>query len=227
LTLTINGKGNFILFGAPSIPPGKGIDFFEPVVKDELHKETAPEEGKRVYEYGFTTNSAGRYSISPVSFGFFDVSTRSFKVISSDSLSFVVIKPLTSNSTALVNRYFKKPAYWWWLLLLFAIGASLTAYLYVARKIKPGGSTIISGKRDYAQEIINLPHSISDKQTCFELLKILSDFARMNEARLNEEQHLMMQSMRSDCQLMLYSDISAEGRKEELKRRALAIVNET
>jgi hypothetical protein len=56
LTVVINGKGNFMQFGSPTINWPKEFDVFDPIVTDELNKNSVPTEGSRKYVFGFTTN---------------------------------------------------------------------------------------------------------------------------------------------------------------------------
>lgn len=71
LVVTINGGGNFIQFGPPVIQWPKAFDVFDPLVEDDLNKNSSPTEGTRKYIYNFTANKEGDFIIPPVRFSFF------------------------------------------------------------------------------------------------------------------------------------------------------------
>ncbi len=59
LEVTISGKGNFVQLNAPAVQWPKGMEGFEPSVKDALDKSTTPLTGSRTYRYPFVSATAG------------------------------------------------------------------------------------------------------------------------------------------------------------------------
>ena len=94
LTLTISGNGNLQLVTAPDINWPRGIETFEPKVKDELELQTIPVSGKKIFEFPFTVDVAGKYQLPSIDFSYFDPALASYKIIHIDPISFSVQKGL-------------------------------------------------------------------------------------------------------------------------------------
>ena len=71
LEITISGKGNFVQLNAPAVQWPKGMEGFEPSVKDSLDKSASPLTGSRTYRYPFVSATAGEYTIPGITFSFF------------------------------------------------------------------------------------------------------------------------------------------------------------
>ncbi len=70
--ITISGQGNFTQLNAPSIKWPKGLEGFEPTIKDEIDKTQVPLKGSRTFRYSFTCNQPGQYKLPAVRFTYFD-----------------------------------------------------------------------------------------------------------------------------------------------------------
>jgi hypothetical protein len=81
LKLTVSGKGNIQLINAPSITWPKGIDGYDPKVKDNVDKTQVPMQGSKVFSFPFTVSKAGKYTIDSISFSYFDPQTSSYKTL--------------------------------------------------------------------------------------------------------------------------------------------------
>jgi LPXTG-motif cell wall-anchored protein len=86
LEIAVKGKGNFVQLNAPVIQWPKGIEGFEPLVKDSLDKTTTPLTGSRIYRYAFVAASAGEYTIPAINFSFFNPDSGVYKTITTTAL---------------------------------------------------------------------------------------------------------------------------------------------
>lgn len=82
LVITIKGKGNFTQLSAPSLVWPKGIEGFEPSVKDFLDKTSMPLSGERSFRYAFVSGQPGAYELPAVSYEYYDADSNRYKTIS-------------------------------------------------------------------------------------------------------------------------------------------------
>jgi hypothetical protein len=116
LLVTITGKGNFTQLSAPSINWPKGIEGFEPLIKDELDKTQSPLTGKRVFRFPFTISQPGAYSLPAVRFSYFNPDSNNYKKVSSRPVSISVTDIAGSESaghTRIVTPGNKNSWIWW------------------------------------------------------------------------------------------------------------------
>ena len=90
LDITIHGKGNFIQLDAPVVAWPKGMEVFEPVIRDELDKTSLPLSGSRRFRFPFVCATDGRLEIPAIRFSFFDTDSNSFRTIQSGKASVVI-----------------------------------------------------------------------------------------------------------------------------------------
>ncbi len=84
--IKVEGKGNFTQITAPKIQwPGE-VEGFEPLITDNLDKRNIPLSGSRIFKYPFISAKPGKWKLSPIKFSFFNISTNSYRNISTDSL---------------------------------------------------------------------------------------------------------------------------------------------
>jgi len=218
LIIIINGRGNFIQFGSPAINWPKEFDVFDPLVSDELNKNVIPTEGTRKYIFSFTTDRRGSYIIPPVSFSFFDPSSEKYEKVQTDSVRFEII-PVTENQNKLNkrNEVESKSRF----LIYFFGGVLLLMIAFVLfriRKKQSNGQTISITKPDYFQKLNEMAcQQLNAKQFCSEIHKLLSEVKK--EYNLSIEQDQELQAIRNDCQLLIYSDVDSDGKREELQKR--------
>lgn len=86
LEVIIRGKGNFIQLNAPVVQWPKGMEGFDPSVKDSLDKSASPLVGSRTYRYPFVSATAGEYTIPGISFSFFNPDSGNYKTITTGTL---------------------------------------------------------------------------------------------------------------------------------------------
>lgn len=226
LIVTVSGKGNFLQFAAPIVHFPKAFDLFDPVISDTLDKTIAPTEGKREYIFAFNTDSVGSFTLPPVTFNFFDAKTSSYRTVHSDSLQLEVSaasQNINNNKREITEGQTRKL----WLITLLVL---IAAMLFIGKRLlqkKPSkeSSVLIDSSKTYIQKFNEINFQQSQKQVCFEIQKLLSDLIKNSSLTKTQEQEA--KSIQSECQLMIYSDVSAEEKTEELKNRTLNLLRQT
>ena len=102
LKIIVSGAGNIQLINAPNVLWPQGIEGFESKASENLDKFSVPTKGDKVFIYPFTVANAGEYNIPPINFSYFDISTQSYKTISTQPLSIHVEKG-TGNLQKVIN----------------------------------------------------------------------------------------------------------------------------
>jgi hypothetical protein len=128
LSVTITGSGNMQLLTAPDIEWPKGIESFEPKLTDNINSATVPVSGTKKFDYSFTVNDTGNYTIPAIRFSYFDPSSSTYQSISTAPLVFRVLKGngrsaelAKADSEArpsFVNRIFYHR---WWIIVFIAV----------------------------------------------------------------------------------------------------------
>ncbi len=99
VTLTIKGNGNFPLLSAPKLNFPADFETYDPDVSNNFKTTAAGSAGSKVFKYLVIPRHSGKFTIEPFQFGFFDLATKRYKVIKSDSLQFIVSKGTESEGT--------------------------------------------------------------------------------------------------------------------------------
>ena len=92
LRILLSGEGNITLVAAPEVPWPNGIEGFEPAVKDGLNKLSIPVSGSKIFDYSFTVAKEGDYTIAPVAFSFFDLTSGRYKTVSTKPVTVHIAK---------------------------------------------------------------------------------------------------------------------------------------
>ncbi|HEV8080708.1 MAG TPA: BatD family protein, partial [Chitinophagaceae bacterium] len=92
LKVTISGAGNIQMINAPNVLWPQGIEGFESKASESLDKFSVPLKGNKIFIYPFTVSNPGNYIIPAIKFSYFDISTQSYKSISTQTLSINVVK---------------------------------------------------------------------------------------------------------------------------------------
>ena len=127
LIITISGAGNFQRVGSPIITWPKDLEFFQPSITDTLNKQQVPLTGERRFRYIFLGNRAGRYTIPPVSFSFFDLNTKSYRTVLSKALKVFVKEKIKKEQPPVIPDSLDQGRQlgWWW------IGGSLASLVII------------------------------------------------------------------------------------------------
>jgi hypothetical protein len=92
LSISIEGQGNMHLITAPEILWPDGIEGYEPKITNTINKLSVPVNGKILYEYYFTVDSAGEYTLPAITFAYFDNTSASYKTARTKPIRFKVSK---------------------------------------------------------------------------------------------------------------------------------------
>jgi hypothetical protein len=219
LIVAVSGKGNFIQFSEPSVSWPKNIEAFDPLISDQLNKTVVPAEGKREYVFSFTADRLDSLTVPPISFWFFEPDSGKYKKISTDSLHLKIIPAPKVDPVVKKDKPQKQSGTLWWLLLIPVILISLLILFFLFRKKK---KTVVvvpqDTKPDYLQRFYEITSlQLSDKQVCLEIQKVLAVVSK--ECELTTAQKQEATSILNDCQLMAYTDVNAESKKDELIKR--------
>lgn len=221
LIFTISGKGNFIQFSPPIIQWPKGMDVSEPVVSDSIDKTITPTAGKRIYEYNFTVDSTTDYHLPPISFSFFDLQSNTFKTVTTDALTLKVTNAIEKPEADYTTNK-KRNRVLFWIIIAVLLACSLFFILKKKKTKKPKTEVvpILPLQTNFTEKLSQLDlETISDKQACIEMQKLINQI--ILERNLNSSQAKELQSIKNDCQLIIYSDISSEEKRFEIKNRLL------
>lgn len=233
LTVTIEGKGNFIQFNPPVLQWPSGIEYFDLSSNDSIHNDRAPAEGKRTWQFGFTAAQDGHYVLPPVHFSYFDPVAGRFILLSTDSLRFEV-RAYKKSVDSTTHDYALPSNAWWIILCLLLLGGAgvLVFRKKIASKLStpPQQNTI----PDYPSQLSALPlHQMSDKQAALSIRQLLSSFMKhrhgtdltaLLQHRLPQTQWKAYRTLTEDCELIAYASIDSDGRKEDLHKRAAELM---
>ena len=108
LKLTINGVGNMKLISAPEVKFHQDFEAYDPKTQDNYKLTTKGLSGSKTFEYLAIPRSAGRFSIPPVEFVYFDLNTNSYKTLSSEPYDIVVEKGKDNGTGQVVSDFTSK-----------------------------------------------------------------------------------------------------------------------
>lgn len=113
LKLTVKGTGNLPVVNAPNVNWPAGIEDYAANAKEEIDKTVAPMNGLKTFEYKFIPSRAGNFEIPSISFSYFDPVSATYKLLTSEPLSFIVkpgaqhksgrTAPIKEDSTAKIS----------------------------------------------------------------------------------------------------------------------------
>ena len=225
--LVISGRGNFIQLGEPLIIWPEGLNVFEPVIENELNTAMVPTQGKKIFTYGFVSDSAGSFIIPPVNISYFDPEADSFKMISTQAIE-LNVEPAKIEVEDEIEKQVKDRSLSIWLVAALILLTFGIWYFRFNRKQKkemvPAETSTPAISMLSKLESLDI-ENITGRQACIEITKILNELLKshtdISPAQLNE-----LHSIKNDCQLMAYSNIEAEVKKQALKARTGKLVRE-
>jgi len=88
LKIILSGTGNLRLANAPDLKLPPDIEVYDPKISDDLKNTTEGTSGRKIFEYLLIPRHHGEYSIPPVSFSYFDVSTKKYEKLTVPGLHF-------------------------------------------------------------------------------------------------------------------------------------------
>jgi hypothetical protein len=103
LKILLSGEGNMTLVPAPEFEFPKGLESYEPMVKDGLNKLVVPVSGSKIFDYTFISTKEGDYIIPSIAFSFFDIDSGRYKTISTRPVT-VHIKKGTGTAPVIASE---------------------------------------------------------------------------------------------------------------------------
>jgi len=85
LKLTITGSGNLKLIEAPKLNLPNGITSLDPIIVDTITGRTTTISGSKIITYAITPNTAGDYTIPPVSFTFYNAQIGKYVTLNTEA----------------------------------------------------------------------------------------------------------------------------------------------
>lgn len=144
LVLILSGKGNLPMVNAPALHLPQGLESYDPSAKEELDQTVSPIQGRKTFQYIFTANKAGSFTLPPITFSYFDPRTATYKTDSTAPLLLNVLPgkgsgnrvggPVSGSDTGSV---------WEWILLVagslfILLVAGWIIFRSMVRKAVPG-----------------------------------------------------------------------------------------
>jgi hypothetical protein len=121
LMVLVKGSGNMQMLTAPMVPWGEDAESFETKSKEDMDVSTVPLTGRKAFEYSFSINKEGSYTIPPIKLDYFDTKSNSYKSIASQPILINVSKgtgkkPVRPNAGE-ANKNETASANWlWWVV---------------------------------------------------------------------------------------------------------------
>lgn len=98
LDVIVSGKGNLELFSLPKPVVPSALEMYDPVTKKQITVSLSGMNGKVSDKYTIIPQYQGKYIIRPMSFSYFDLSTNSYKTITSQEIPIDLIDgPVSSH----------------------------------------------------------------------------------------------------------------------------------
>lgn len=92
LKFSISGKGNIKLVEKPEITFPSDFEVYDPRTTDEITSSTGGITGSRNFEYLIIPRNPGKFKIKPITFSYFDLSSQSYKTITTQGFDITVDK---------------------------------------------------------------------------------------------------------------------------------------
>jgi hypothetical protein len=104
ITLSISGKGNIHLMETPKPSFPEDMEFYDPKITDKTSISAAGASGTRSFEYLIIPRHAGKFSIEPFSFSYFDPSTGTYQKLTTGAFDIEVEKSDREDITVMTGR---------------------------------------------------------------------------------------------------------------------------
>lgn len=101
LDISVSGNGNLKLFTLPKPIVPSALEMYDPVHKEQVSTPLSGMQGKISDKYTIIPQYQGNYTIKGLSFSYFDLSTKSYKTITSKDIMIKVLDgPTSATATA-------------------------------------------------------------------------------------------------------------------------------
>lgn len=98
LVVTVSGKGNVSLLEAPKVNFPPDIEVYDTKTKEKTDKSSGGLSGSKTYEFPFIPRSHGDFTIEPIKYSYYDVTSGKYVTLESEPLSFYVERGNESES---------------------------------------------------------------------------------------------------------------------------------
>ena len=92
LRFSLSGKGNIKLVEKPEITFPSDFEVYDPRTTDDITSSASGISGTRNFEYLIIPRNPGKFKIKPISFSYFDLSSQSYKTITTQAFDITVEK---------------------------------------------------------------------------------------------------------------------------------------
>jgi len=97
LDVSVNGKGNLELFSLPKPIVPNALEMYDPLSKKKINVSLSGMQGNISDKYTIIPQYQGKYSIKPIHFSYFDLTTETYKTLSSEEIIIDMIDGPISN----------------------------------------------------------------------------------------------------------------------------------
>lgn len=92
LTVTVTGKGNVALVGAPKVKFPPDSEVYDTKTSDKIDAGSGGMSGSKIFEYPFIPRSHGEFEIEPVEFTYYDIKARKYVTLTTGPIPYKVSK---------------------------------------------------------------------------------------------------------------------------------------
>jgi hypothetical protein len=218
LKITITGVGNFVNIICPKVQWPKNLEHFEVSSTEDINKLIFPNVGTKIFELPFTVKEKGLVEIPAIEFAFYDITTRAYKIVQSDSLKLEVKAALEKSiNESKISKDITNKKYIW-IIPAIALLAGIGFWLKYGKKSMPK-VLIESAEKMIEQEIVVQPkstHFKSKREQIYELNFIQHDDViffssckklaqQLIEQETDENKKLALQNLMNQCNAALYA----------------------
>ena len=105
LKITIKGKGNLKQMSGLETSFPEGFEVYDPEIKDRISVSSSGTSGSKTFNYLLIPRKAGKYTIEPISFSYFDIKTKKYKTLKTKTYNLVVLnEDGTINDAVILNE---------------------------------------------------------------------------------------------------------------------------
>ncbi len=160
LEVVVSGKGNMQLLTIPEIEWPQGIESYEPKVADRINNATVPISGIKTFEYSFSADNAGAYTIPAIVFSYFDPVSATYKTVQTPPIECTVSKGtgINTDTAALhpqklsfINRIFHHR---WWIVLFVAFVVLTSLFFWIKKESKSASHEKMHLEKEEEPEMI-------------------------------------------------------------------------
>ncbi len=106
LSIVLSGKGNIRLLDEPAVTFPSGVDHYDPTIDEDARAEDGTLAGSKTFEYLLVPRYAGKVTIPPVVFSYFDLGKKKYVTLESQAFSMDIAEgDARKNAGDLTQKY--------------------------------------------------------------------------------------------------------------------------